>query len=65
MLDQAQAALYARDPLLLVGLHDVTREALDLSDCGLSVLPQQVLALTGLTKLDLSRNAIQVPMSMS
>lgn len=63
-LAQPFAALYAKEPLLLVQLHDTSRDTLDLSDAGLTEVPAQVLALTGLTALDLSKNAIKVRTGM-
>lgn len=54
------ASLYAKDPLLLVRLHDTQLQALDLSEAGLEEVPQALLRLTGLTSLDLHKNAIKV-----
>jgi Leucine-rich repeat (LRR) protein len=53
-------SLYAKDPLLLVKLHDTRLQALDLSEAGLEEVPQALLRLTGLTSLDLHKNAIKV-----
>jgi hypothetical protein len=53
-------SLYAKDPLLLVRLHDTRLQALDLSEIGLEEVPQALLRLTGLTSLDLHKNAIKV-----
>lgn len=54
------ATLYAKDPLLLVKVHDTQLLSLDLSDAGLDEVPQQVLHLTQLTSLNLLKNTIKV-----
>eukprot|EP00882_Tetradesmus_deserticola_P030837 GHRQ01034809.1.p4 GENE.GHRQ01034809.1~~GHRQ01034809.1.p4 ORF type:complete len:102 (-),score=44.51 GHRQ01034809.1:93-398(-) len=54
------SSLYAKDPLMLVRLHDTQLQALDLSEAGLEEVPQALLRLTGLTSLDLHKNAIKV-----
>ena len=50
-------ALYKRDPLLLIHVHDATIQVLDLSDCALTTLPPSLANLSDLRSLDLSRNA--------
>lgn len=54
------ASIYTKDPLLLVKLHDTQLLSLDLADVGLEEVPQQVLRLTQLTSLSLTKNAIKV-----
>eukprot|EP00775_Hariotina_reticulata_P004492 gene4492-4745_t len=53
------AALYSKDPLMLVKLHDVLNHTLDMSDLELEQVPPQILRLSGLTSLNLSKNAIK------
>lgn len=52
--------LYAKQPLLLVALHGACRLSLDLSDCGLTSVPEPLLLQTQLTSLNLGKNNIQV-----
>lgn len=52
--------LYAKDPLLLVALHDRERLSVDLSDCGLHEVPKDLLQQTQLTSLNIAKNSIQV-----
>lgn len=58
------ASIYAKNPLLLVALHDRERLALDLSDCGLDAVPTDLLQQTQLTSLNLGKNTIQVSATM-
>lgn len=60
LLAAPYAALYAKDPLLLVALMNSEALSLDLSDCGLDAVPADLLQQTQLTSLNLSKNNIQV-----
>lgn len=53
------STLYAKNPLLLVALHDRERLAVDFTDCGLDSVPADLLQQTQLTSLNLSKNNIQ------
>jgi len=59
-LVQPFASMYAKDPLMLVKVHDVLNQTLDLSELELEQVPPQLLRLSGLTSLNLSKNAIKV-----
>lgn len=54
------AGVYAKDPLLLVKLHNPQLQVLDLAEVGLEEVPQQLLLLTQLTSLNLFKNSIKV-----
>jgi Leucine-rich repeat (LRR) protein len=62
-LVQPFASMYAKDPLMLVKVHDVLNQTLDLSELELEQVPSQILRLSGLTSLNLSKNAIKVSSS--
>jgi Leucine-rich repeat (LRR) protein len=54
------SSLYAKNPLLLVALHDREALSVDLSDCKLDAVPGDLMQQTQLTSLNLSKNNIQV-----
>lgn len=58
-LEHPLDVIYKKSPLLLVDFYDTSTETLDLSDCGIEEIPNEIGRLQRLYSLDLSQNKIK------